>query len=119
MDNNPGNYITDKSSTTDYSCKIKLGKKFSNDYFSCFNCGYSCCNRLFDLLVKLKKQLTIKFKVMLGPTIPAVANNNPYSIGLSNKSKGHSDSAINSDTTVANQNLGNLDSDLNNVDQSF
>jgi flagellar basal body-associated protein FliL len=54
-------------------------------------------------------QPTLSVSPKASPT-PSVYQINP---------KDTTDSAINNDTTVANQNLDSLDTDLNNVDQSF
>jgi hypothetical protein len=70
-------------------------------------------------LSKTQKTAYNKVQGYVGPTIPAVATITPTPSVYQINPKDTSDSAINSDTTVANQNLGNLDSDLNNVDQSF
>ena len=66
-----------------------------------------------------QKTANNKVQGYVGPTIPAGPTVTPTPSVYQINPKDTSDSAINSDTTVANQNLNSLDSNLNSVDQSF
>jgi hypothetical protein len=66
-----------------------------------------------------KKVAYNKVQSYIQPTISVSPSATPTPSVYQINPKDTSDSAINSDTTVANQNLNSLDTDLNNVDQSF
>ena len=71
------------------------------------------------ILGNAKKTAYNKVQSYIQPTVAISPKTSPTPSVYQVNPKDTSNAAINSDTTIANQNLNNLDTDLNNVDQSF
>jgi hypothetical protein len=62
---------------------------------------------------------SVNTQVYVQPTVPAGPTATPTPSAYQINPKDTSDNAITNDAAAVNQSLGNLDSDLSNVDQSF